>query len=553
MNQTKIRVGILLDSFSIPAWAFHALEKVVRLNCVDFVVIVLNGFINPGQYNPNLFYKNNHNLAYRILSRIDQAIFHRGPDAFAPKNAQGLFPNVPIIRIDLDHNEETGNIPSSGVDKINCYKIDILIRMGFENLAGDIFTAAKYGVWTYYHGDPQGIRSNQPGFWEVANGDPETGCILYIMNNDAIFGKVLYRSSIQTYPLSPVRNRNRCFWKSSSILSRQIELLYRLGENDFFSKTEKYKLEFDSYTRKEHKSPSCFITLWVYMILFSRAFLEVFHRAFYRYYWYLMFDINDIYSFSFANYRKIIPPKDRYWADPHMIRKKDNYYIFIEEYLYKNGKGHISVIQVDLQGHCTFPLPVLIKDYHLSYPYVFEHDDRYYMVPESSQNNSIDLYECVEFPNEWKFKMTLMSNIKAVDTTLFFYQDEWWLFTGITENEGAFPEIELYLFYSDKLFTTEWKSHELNPVITDVTTSRPAGRLFLRNGKIYRPSQDCSKLYGYGFNVNEVQVMTHADYCEKKVAVIKPDWDPTMIATHTYTTGDRFTVIDGFTRRSKII
>jgi hypothetical protein len=121
----------------------------------------------------------------------------------------------------------------------------------------------------------------------------------------------------------------------------------------------------------------------------------------------------------------------------------------------------------------------------------------------------------------------------------------------LAENEGAFPEVELFLFYSDELFTTEWISHPFNPVISDVTTARPAGRLFIKNGKIYRPSQDCSKMYGHGFNINEVLSLSETKYLEKKIAEVKPNWDSKLIGTHTYTSTETFVIIDGLTRRSK--
>jgi hypothetical protein len=265
-----------------------------------------------------------------------------------------------------------------------------------------------------------------------------------------------------------------------------------------------------------------------------------------------MFDFSKNTSLSFANFKKVVPPKDRFWADPHVIKKGDQYFIFIEEFIYKQNKGHISVIEMDLGGHYKDPYTVLETDYHLSYPLVFEFNHQYFMVPESAQNRSIDLYECVTFPTQWKFKMRLMDNVIARDSTLFFHLGKWWLFTGITENAGAEPEVELFLFYSDNLFSTEWKSHPLNPVISDVTCARPAGKLFLMGGKIYRPSQDCSKTYGYGFNINEVVCLSETDYLEKKVLSVKPNWDSRLIATHTFSRVEGLNFTDALIRRSKL-
>ena len=380
--------------------------------------------------------------------------------------------------------------------------------MGSQQLRGDIITAAKYGIWFYDHNDTRVKRGGPPGFWEVVESWPDTGATLSIAKEESHSGWAIYRSRCLTYPFSPARNRNTCFWVSSSFLPRQIELLYRFGERRFFQETAKFNSEFDFYDRKQYQTPSNLNSIKFYTRLLVRNLYELYQRVFRLDSWYLMFDFSNSTSLSFGDFKKVVPPKDRFWADPHVIRKDDTYFIFVEEYIYKNRKGHISVIEMDLQGHYKDPVPVLETDYHLSYPFVFEYDHKYYMVPESAQNHSIDLYECVEFPTQWKFKMTLMDNVKAVDTTLFFHSGKWWLFTGIAENEGAFPEVELFLYYSDDLFTNEWKSHPFNPVVSDVTCARPAGKLFTKGGKVYRPSQDCSKTYGYGFNINEILCLT---------------------------------------------
>ena len=58
-------------------------------------------------------------------------------------------------------------------------------------------------------------------------------------------------------------------------------------------------------------------------------------------------------------YKKILPPKDRFWADPHIITKDDNYFVFIEEYIYKKSKGHISLIKIDKKGNYKYLVKIL--------------------------------------------------------------------------------------------------------------------------------------------------------------------------------------------------
>jgi len=286
--------------------------------------------------------------------------------------------------------------------------------------------------------------------------------------------------------------------------------------------------------------------------LFANIIFRIYQKAFYLDQWYLMFDLNKDISTSFCRFKEVIPPKDRFWADPHVIQADGHYYIFVEEYIYKIRKAHISVIEMDGQGNCRDPIRVLERGYHLSYPFVFEWEGKYYMVPESAENKTIELYECIEFPHKWRFKMNLMENVNAVDTTLFRYCGKWWLFTGMAENEGSLPLVELFLFFSNELFTREWNPHSLNPIGSDVTRARPAGRLFTRNGRIFRPSQDCSKMYGYGFDLNEVLLLSETGYLEKEWISVRPDWDKKIQATHTFTNEGQLTIIDAFMRRRRL-
>jgi hypothetical protein len=246
-----------------------------------------------------------------------------------------------------------------------------------------------------------------------------------------------------------------------------------------------------------------------------------------------------------------MPPKEKFWADPHLIQVDGRYYIFIEEFVHAKNKGHISVIELDETGKWKAPVKVLEKDYHLSYPFVFKWNDKFYMVPESRANKTIDLYECADFPYKWNFKQCLMENVSAVDTTIIYYSNKWWLFTAMAENEAAAPIFELFLFYSDDIFSGKWIAHPKNPIVSDVKSARSAGSLFVKDGKLFRPSQDCSKRYGYGFDLNKVEILSETEYYEKRTLSIRPNWDKKILATHTFASCGNLTVIDAFMTTGK--
>ena len=98
-----------------------------------------------------------------------------------------------------------------------------------------------------------------------------------------------------------------------------------------------------------------------------------------------------------------------------------------------------------------------------------------------------------------------MSDIDAVDSTILFHNNKWWLFTGIKENDGASNSDELFLFYSQDPTSDQWIPHPQNPIISDVRRARPAGKIFSYQNKLYRPSQNGSYHYGYGININRIK------------------------------------------------
>ena len=107
------------------------------------------------------------------------------------------------------------------------------------------------------------------------------------------------------------------------------------------------------------------------------------------------------------------------------------------------------------------------------------------------------------------------------------------------------------MFYSESLNTENWIPHPLNPIISDVRKSRPAGNIFIHDGKLIRPSQNSSKRYGFGLKINEITILNENEYEEIEIESIEPDWDKQVIAIHTFNHLGNLTVADGLLRRKR--
>jgi len=269
------------------------------------------------------------------------------------------------------------------------------------------------------------------------------------------------------------------------------------------------------------------------------------------YQWSLMIGFNQGTN-EFHQFKKIIPPKDRLWADPFVYHKNEKYFVFFEELIYSKKIGHISVFEVDKTGNFSSPKKIIEKDYHLSYPYLFDFENELYLIHGSTKglNSFVELFKCEEFPYKWKFFKKILENIPLVDTTIFYYDKKWWLFGCKAEIDGSSQSNELLLFFSENPINSKWISHPLNPIITDIKKARPAGKIFRKNGNLIRPAQNCDGLYGRGFSFNKIIKINENEYEEEQVEYFEPEWDSNIIGIHTFNSEGSCVVIDGRIKRS---
>lgn len=549
----KLRIGLLMDSNELPLWEFILIERLINSYYASVELVILN---DNRKTKRSLLKRIMHDWKYIIFflySKLDQKLSNIQPDAFEPKDTTDLLNGIPIIKVKPIAKNKSDYFENKDIIKIKHHNIDILIRFGFGMLRGEILQSARYGIWSYHYGDNNINLGGPSGFLEVMENRDVTGSILQILTEHLNSGRVLYRSFSQTDKWSIHRNRNNSHWKSLSFLPRKIEELYKLGDVKFFNRVDEQNKSLSAYSnrlvsKKNFNNREIFKLTSTHVL---RYMVHKFIKLIYFEQWIILFSIRNGLSTSFRNFKKIIPPKDRFFADPFIITKENMYYIFIEEFVYKSNKGHISIIEIDEKGNYGKPVKIIDKPYHLSYPLIFKDKDDYFLIPESCSNKTIELYKCIEFPFKWEFQRNLMENIDAVDTTLFYHKNKWWLFTNIIENPGASYLDELFLFYSESFNTDEWIPHPLNPIISDVRKSRPAGNIFSHDSKLIRPSQNSTNRYGFGLKINKIIILNENEYEEIEIESIEPDWDKQIIAIHTFNHLGNLTVADGLLRRKR--
>lgn len=266
--------------------------------------------------------------------------------------------------------------------------------------------------------------------------------------------------------------------------------------------------------------------------------------------WFLLYSKTAGVPESLEQFTPLFPPRPRSsWADPFPVEYGGRRYVFFEEVPAESSprKGRICLMELDSDGLPAIIKPIIEQPYHLSYPFVFCHEGTWYLVPESRQNRSVDLYRCTRWPDQWRLERSLLRNVELVDSTLHYHDGYWWLFAAAAEVPSGSPRRLLHLYYAKHLHSPVWTPHPLNPVVDDVGSSRPAGRLFTdAQGRLMRPAQDCSVRYGYGIVLNHVTELTPNRYTEQPVHHFAPQKD--QLATHTFNQSGSMVWIDAARR-----
>ena len=161
------------------------------------------------------------------------------------------------------------------------------------------------------------------------------------------------------------------------------------------------------------------------------------------------------------------------------------------------------------------------------------------MIPETCDGGVVELYRATRFPFEWQPEAVLLENVRLVDTTSLHHEGHWYFFTSTVEQ----PE-EAYLFTSDTI-DGAWRWHPANPISTDTRHLRGAGGIFNAGGSLIRPSQDCSRGYGYQVTFNEILRLSPTEYRERQVGRLGPTWTPGLTGAHTFNSDSRYQVVDG--------
>jgi hypothetical protein len=546
-SRRRLRVGLMLDGLSVRAWERKVVEDLARTDWIDLVVAVVCW--SPAERKASWFENLRAGRLHRTTELYDlyESIGRRyaiGSGGYAePAPLGDLLHGIDILHVLPQRNRGVfDRLPEADVAALRGYDLDVLVRFGFRVLKGAVLNVPRHGVWSYHHGDPARFRGGPSCFWEIAQGERSVGVVLQRLTESLDAGEILYRSTSSCAPTLWVdRVRGPHYLKSARFVRRCLELLHRTGSPIRVQADGAQPAQLGPITRKPGN-------LHAAAMLGRMALRTALANT--RHLW-----RHDIWSIVLRRAQPLLAPSagpppvlariaGEGWqtADPCLFAWEDRLYCFFERVPIGRQRGEIAVVRVLEDGRLTEPQVVLTAAHHLSYPFLFVWEGRPMMLVESADSGALSVFEADAFPLLWRRRATLLDGQRAYDPTLLQWEGLWYLFVAIDEAGGG-PNDELFVFVAETPFGP-WQPHALNPVVSDCRTARPAGALFVENGTLIRPAQDCSGSYGRALNLCAIDRLTPEDFAQRVVGRIEPASVGGSIGCHTLSRAGGIEAID---------
>lgn len=423
------------------------------------------------------------------------------------------------------------------VEKIRALGLDLMIRCGAGILRGEILNAARLGIISFHHGDNRVNRGSPPGFWECYHEWPQTGFIIQRLTEELDAGEVLVRGSFGTrfyYSL----NQAHLYKKSLVHLKH---LLKRIASTGHLPPAEETP---SPYSGILYRTPELHQSLAYGFKLIKRLALRRGAK---------MLMLRERWGISLLSGKwdksalwrsvEVKNPQGRFWADPFLYSHGGKTYCFVEDFVRKANKAHITALEI--AGTKVIEHGVALEEpFHLSFPFLFRYKGELFMCPECFGSGQIRIYRCTGFPLQWELERVAMEGVSAVDTMLFEKAGKWWMLTSFDESGTGDYCSELYLFWSDSPLAASWTPHPQNPIRIDARGGRNAG-LIIDGEKLFRLAQRQGfDQYGQGLLVFEIRAISESTYVEELVTEINPAFRKGLRGIHHLSCDGKTTVID---------
>jgi hypothetical protein len=336
---------------------------------------------------------------------------------------------------------------------------DYIVRL---NGIGILFIPDNFStpILSLHHGDMYLNRGGPAGFWEIYFKQQHSQVSLQRLNNRLDKGDLLYQYCCKTIPYSFVLNQDNLYSVSSRVF-------------DIYFKYKCQKLRPIDFTPSLLSIPDILNIFHYFFIIVQKLWLKI---STLNQRWVVCLESN--------HKRQFYQAQDGDWyADPFFLNPDT---IIVEKFLTKYKKGILVCFDIESKLEIT----LLEESFHLSHPFVYEENNKIFVIPESLGGNAVKLYELCN--NKLIFIKDLLVG-RFVDTLLINTDKGCYLLT--TSVDSRLNE-EKRLYYSEDLVSSKFiEIFDFQP-ITDPRISRSAGYFKLEDNYILNYCQNPFPFYG---------------------------------------------------------
>jgi len=490
INQRKLTAALLVDNLLIANYQKQALINAIELLDIKLIINCQNTFRKTNPLKQFLLYFLN---LFSIKNYMSQ-----------PTSLPDELNDVEIINFNSLYEGSNQVIPNDIYDLVKTLNCKIIIKFGM-NVLRIKDNASHFDILAYYHGNPEMHPSNPTGFYEISENEEKLEIIIQKLSNPLDGGAVFARVSSKVFNYS-LKKTSIEYLLASRYLLKKALINYRQSKGMAIKKfTNNYTL------------PSNFQVAKFLILLIKNKISRILYGAFYEKSWNIMKGNLDEINFEAKNFLTVknhsialIEKRYSFYTDQFFSQFEN---IIRAEAMNKiSNKGEI----VELSQDTLEFKRVILGDSknHYSYPFTFIDQNKEFILPEVASHSKQFV---IKKPYQEKDKIFLKGiEQELIDPTLIKLKGVYYLFAGLS----SFGTTEQNLFYSIDSFIGPYQPHKLNPIVINPKGARNAGRIFEKNGELFRFGQNNTISYGNGIVINKIIEISVEKYSEEEVGSI---------------------------------
>ena len=158
-----LRIGLMADSLTLPAWAASIIDQIQRSNFARIESVILNASAQapPAERAPlpiRLWRilrdkRTRSQLLYSLYFKWDAQRCSIPNNPVRAVDCSGKLADCPIISVVPIAKGFTHRFSPNDLQIVREQKLDVILRFGFNILRGEILNVPRYGIWSYRYGE----------------------------------------------------------------------------------------------------------------------------------------------------------------------------------------------------------------------------------------------------------------------------------------------------------------------------------------------------------------------------------------------------------------